>query len=156
MILLVIAVFAALAMIAIVIELVRRSRAERTAKLRMRSRRKPDLEEYVHSVLDGQKRGFGDIFVSYEVWKLERETRLNLKAAPAWKRLSELTRCQIIRQVWRALELVTGAAVVVVDSPPQRWSREIDLKFDHGPLGLAAAGNGFTASISAPQYFKDP
>lgn len=156
MIALIIAVLAALVVVAIVAELVYRSQAEKTAKLRKRARRQPDLEEYVHAVLAGLKHGFGDVFVSYEVWKLERETRFNLKAAPAWKRLSELTRCRILRQVWRALELVAVGAVVVVDSPPQRWSREIDLRFDRTPLGLAAAGNGFSAPVSAPQFFKDP
>lgn len=150
-----VAILAALAVIVIVIEFARRSRAPKPSKLRRRSRRQPELEEYVQSVLKGLKHGFGEVFVSYEVWKQDRETRLNLKAAPAWRRLSELSRSQIIRQIWRALELVTGSAVVVVDAPPQRWSREIDLKFDHGPLGLLAAGNGFTTSATAPQFFKD-
>jgi hypothetical protein len=154
---LVISMLAVLAVIAIVAELVHRAHRRKPAKLKMRARarRQPELEEYMHAVLNGLRHGFGEIFVSYEVWKTDRETRMNLKAAPAWKRLSELTRSQLIRQVWRALELVTGGAVVVVDVPAQRWSREIDLQFDRSPLGLAAAGSGFTGAVTAPQYFKD-
>lgn len=36
----------------------------------------------------------------------------------------------VVRHLWRALETLAKGAVVVVDAPPQRWSKEIDAGFD--------------------------
>jgi hypothetical protein len=115
-------------------------------------RRQPHIEDHVREALAETKHRFGDVFVSYRVWKIDRETRLELRAAPPWKRMSEFTRCIIMRHLWRALETAAKGSVVIVDTPPQRWSSEVNAKFyDRGvdpwkasPLYAAGRAASFT------------
>lgn len=93
------------------------------------ARRLVYLEARVHEALENTKTQFGEIFTSYKVWKVDKETRLELQATPKWKRLSEFTRCLIVRHLWRSLEAVAQGSVVVVDDPPMEWTREINLSF---------------------------
>lgn len=100
---------------------------------RIRARRQPELEDAIRSAFDGPNEKHGQVFVSYAVWKRDQETRLELLAADAFGKLNEFTRCLIVRHLWRALESLTAGAVVVVDSPPQTWSKSVDATFhDHG------------------------
>jgi len=87
------------------------------------------LEERVREALEHTKQQFGDIFTSYRVWKVDQETRLEIEAAPKWKRLSEFTRCLIVRHLWRTLEAVSSGTVVIIDNPPQQWTREVNASF---------------------------
>jgi hypothetical protein len=93
------------------------------------ARRLVYLEERVREALDHTKQQFGEIFTSYKVWKVDHETRLELETTPKWKRLSEFTRCLIVRHLWRTLEAVAHGTIVVVDDPPMEWTREVNLSF---------------------------
>jgi hypothetical protein len=110
-------------------ELRRRARAPVRGKGPSAPRRLPLLEERVREALENTKQQFGEIFTSYTVWKVDRETRLEIETAPRWKRLSEFTRCLIVRHLWRALEAVSSGSVVVVDNPPLTWNREVNAAF---------------------------
>jgi len=117
-------------------------------------RRQPLLEERIRSAFDGPREKHGDIFVSYAIWKRDHETRLELFAADPFAQLNEFTRCLIVRHLWRALEALSEGAVVVVDSPPQVWSRSINEKFqDRGvdPWRVAP----IVTSLGGPQFAKD-
>ena len=87
------------------------------------------LEDRVREALEHTKQQFGDIFISYRVWKINQETRLELEATPKWKRLSAFTRCLIVRHLWRSLEAVASGTVVVVDDPEQQWTKDINTAF---------------------------
>lgn len=110
-------------------ELRRRSRPRVRAKDARAPRRLPYLEERVREALEHTKQQFGDVFTSYKVWKVDKETRLEIEAAPKWKRLSAFTRSLIVRHLWRTLEAVASGAVVVVDDPPMEWTREVKVSF---------------------------
>lgn len=116
-------------------------------------RRLPHVEERVRDVLADTKQRFGPVFVDYKVWRMDREMRLELEVAPLWKRLSDFTRCLVIRQLWRTLEEISGGAVVVVDAPPLRWTKDVD-------SGFRARGAdpwlARYATATAPQYIKTP
>ena len=133
-----------------------RTRAAKKLRATPRSiaRRQPHLEDAIRSAFDGPAAKHGAIFHSYSVWKREHETRLELIAADPFSGLNEFTRCLIVRHLWRALEALSEGAVVVVDSPPQVWSRSINEKFqDRGvdPWRLAP----IVSSIGGPQFAKD-
>jgi hypothetical protein len=118
-------------------------------------RRLPHLEDRIRSAFDGPREKHGDIFVSYSIWKRGHETRMELLAADPFAQVNEFTRCLIVRHLWRALESLAEGAVVVVDSPPQMWSAQIDEKFhDHGidPWSNAPL---FGGAIGAPQFAKE-
>lgn len=89
---------------------------------------------------------YGEIFVSYMVWKQARETRLELFSGDPWLRLNEFTRSIVVRHLWRALEGLAQGAVVIVDTPPQQWSKAIDASFDDREIdpwaGHGTAGSG--------------
>jgi len=148
-------VVAAIILAAIFIaESMRLRKAEKVRAMpRSRARRQPQLEDAIRAAFDGPSAKHGQIFVSYSVWKRDQETRLELLAADAFGRLNEFTRCLIVRHLWRALESLTSGAVVMVDNPPQTWSKSIDVTFhDHGidpwrlpPIGLTPA----------PQFAKE-
>lgn len=116
--------------VVLAVELYRRAHPPvRVTGMPREPRRQPHVEDRVREALAETQHRFGTVFESYRVWKIDRETRLELRAAPPWKKLSEFTRCIILRHLWRALEAVAQGSVVIVDTPQQRWSAEINAKF---------------------------
>src|SRR5487761_2102049 len=113
----------------IVYELRRRKRPRVRANDPRAPRRLPYLEERVREALENTKQQFGEIFTGYKVWKVDKETRLEIEAAPKWKRLSEFTRSLIVRHLWRTLEAVAGGSVVIDGDPPMKWTREVNFAF---------------------------
>lgn len=92
--------------------------------------------------------------MSFQIWRQEHETQLELHSGDPWLRLNEFTRSIVVRHLWRALEKLAKGAVVIVDAPPQRWSKEIDTAFDDqgvDPWSGRSAGSGEGA-----QFVKDP
>jgi hypothetical protein len=155
MIALIVALVAA-ALVAIVAVELAKNQKKTTVTVGKRSvpRRQPELEESIRSAFDGPREKHGDIFVTYTIWKRDHETRMELFASDPFAQLNEFTRCLIVRHLWRALESLSEGSVVVVDSPPQVWSRSINEKFhDHGidPWRLAPV----LSSVGAPQFAKD-
>lgn len=140
------ALIALVAVLAIDRKMRRQPRKRKNRKAR--PRRLPRLEERVGEILAEFKT---ELFTAHEVWRVDRETRLDLHAAPLWKRMSELTRNAIVRHVWLALDAISGYAVVVVDSPRQMWNREIEARLGGGRSTLPA---GLVAAATAPQYYK--
>jgi hypothetical protein len=156
MIALIVAVIALIALSAMIGREIARQRKRAIVVVPRRSvpRRQPLLEDRIRSAFDGPREKHGDIFVTYAIWKRDHETRLELFAADPFAQLNEFTRCLIVRHLWRALEALSEGAVVVVDSPPQVWSRSINEKFqDRGvdPWRLAP----IVSSIGGPQFAKD-
>ena len=156
MIALVIAVVALISLAGMIgVEITRqRKRASVVTPKRVVPRRQPLLEDRIKSAFDGPREKHGDIFVSYAIWKRDHETRMELFAADPFAKLNEFTRCLIVRHLWRSLEELSTGAVVVVDSPPQVWTRTVNDGFrDHGidPWQRIIPAVG---SI-APQFAKD-
>jgi hypothetical protein len=115
----------------IVIEVLRLHAGPRVkTPVRRRPRRQPVLEERMRSAFEGPRQDYGEIFVSYAVWRRENQTRLELFSGDPWLQLNEFTRSIIVRHLWRALEALVQGSVVVVDAPQQMWTAEINLKFD--------------------------
>ncbi|HEY5350201.1 MAG TPA: hypothetical protein VIJ64_10725 [Candidatus Lustribacter sp.] len=120
---------------------------------RSKARRQPQLEDAIRAAFDGPGAKHGQLFLSYSVWKRDRETRLELLAADPFGRLNEFTRCLVVRHLWRALEHLAAGSVVLVDNPPQTWTQSIDAAFhDHGidPWRLPPAGLS-----PAPQFAEE-
>jgi hypothetical protein len=145
----------ALAMM-IVIEVLRlqAGRRSRTPVRSRRPRRQPILEDRIRSAFEAPRAQFGEIFVSYTIWRRENETRLELFSGDPWLRLNEFTRSLVVRHLWRALEALVQGSVVVVDAPPQQWSKEIDAKFDDNgvdPWGPRPPSPG----MGGPQFARD-
>ena len=158
MIALLLAGTAALALaIMIVVETLRLRAAKKVrAQRRNYPRRQPQLEEAIRDAFNGPRDKYGEIFVSYTIWRRDQETRMELFATDPFARLNEFTRCLIVRHLWRALERLSTGAVVVVDTPPQTWSKAIDEKFnDQGidPWRLAPLAAGF--GVATPAFAKD-
>jgi hypothetical protein len=130
-----------------------RSTVKQRATPRSKARRQPLLEDAIRAAFDGPAEKHGHLFLSYSVWKRDHETRLELFAGDPFGRLNEFTRCLIVRHLWRALETLAAGSVVMVDDPPQTWTKSIDATFhDHGidpwrkaPIGL----------IPVPQFAKE-
>jgi hypothetical protein len=116
----------------IVIEVLRLRAGSRskTRVTRRHPRRQPGLEDSIRTAFDGPRAQFGEIFVSYMIWRRENETRLELFSGDPWLRLDLFTRSLVVRHLWRALEVLTQGSVVIVDAPAQQWSKEIDAKFN--------------------------
>jgi hypothetical protein len=134
MIALVLALTAAVALLVLVVVEMRRARPKPVpTPVRVLPRRQPFLEERIRDAFVGPREKYGEIFVNYEIWRRDREIRMELSAADPFAQLNEFTRCLIIRHLWRALEKFAAGSVVVVDMPPQIWTRAIDDQFeDHG------------------------
>lgn len=135
-------------------ESARLRKAERLRAMpRIKARRQPHLEDAIRAAFDGPILKHGQLFVSYSVWKREQETRLELLAADPFGRLNEFTRCLVVRHLWRALESLAAGSVVMVDNPPQTWSKSVDAGFrDHGidPWRLPPL-----APVAAPQFVNE-
>ena len=84
----------------------------------------------MREALEGPHTQYGEVFTSYMIWKRDQETRMELFSGDPWHNLNEFTRAIVVRHVWRALEKLAKGAVVVVDSPPQEWSAQVDSSFD--------------------------
>ena len=142
-------VLAAVVIAGLAIFAVLRWRAEAPAPIPSQRKRAPDLEARIKTVLTGPRQKYGDIFTDYSVWKLERETRLELVAGDQWGRLNEFTRCLVVRYLWRVLESLAGGAVVVVDEPAQEWNVEVDTGFRDQGFDWKTFGHG-------PQFVEEP
>jgi hypothetical protein len=129
-----------------------RSKARVAVTRRPTPRRQPLLEDRIRSAFDGPRAKHGDIFVSYAIWKRDHETRMELFAADPFAHLNEFTRCLIVRHLWRALEELAEGAVVVVDSPPQMWSKSVNDKFNDRGID---PWHSVLPAISGPQFAKD-
>jgi hypothetical protein len=126
----------------------------RPAVRKQRPRRQPVLEDRIRSSFDAPRAQFGEIFVSYTIWRRANETSLELFSGDPWLRLNEFTRSLVVRHLWRALESLAGGSVVIVDAPPQQWSKEIDAKFqDNGvdPWGPRPP----TLGAGGPQFVRE-
>ena len=77
------------------------------------------------------------------IWKRDQETRMELFSGDPWLQLNEFTRSIVVRHIWRALEKLAKGSVVVIDSPPQEWSAQIDKTFDD--RGIDPWGEGVAA-----------
>jgi hypothetical protein len=82
------------------------------------------------------------------IWKRDQETRMELFSGDPWLQLNEFTRSIVVRHVWRALEKLAKGSVVVIDSPAQEWSAQIDKTFDDRGIdpwaeGVQSAGSQF-------------
>jgi hypothetical protein len=95
-----------------------------------RPRRQLVLEERMWTAFEGPRAQFGEIFISYTIWRRDSETRLELFSGDPWLRLNEFTRSLVVRHLWRTLEAIVASAVVIVDAPAQQWNKAIDATFD--------------------------
>jgi hypothetical protein len=144
--------------IMIVIEVMRlRAASDRRANVRHRHpRRQPLLEDRLRGAFEEPRALYGDVFVSYMIWRREHETRLELFAGDPWLKLNEFTRSLVVRHLWRALEALSKGSVVLVDSPQQQWNKEIDAAFDDGGVDpFARAANVGTPAADGPQFFRE-
>ena len=134
-------------------------RAANASRARVRyrhPRRQPGLEDRLRPAFDAPRASFGDIFVTYMIWRREAETRLELVAGDPWHKLNDITRALVVRHLWRALEAIAKGSVVVVDSPAQQWSREIDDAFDdRGAEDPFAAPKPRGGDAAGPQFVND-
>jgi hypothetical protein len=141
----------------IVIEVVRMRAAHKT-RVRMRPRhprRQPALEDRMRSAFEGPRAAYGDIFVSYMIWRRERETRLELFAGDPWLALNEFTRSLVVRHLWRTLEALAKGSVVIVDSPSQQWSKQIDEQFDDNGMDPWTPVPAAYGRSSGPAFIKE-
>lgn len=142
----------------IVIEVVRlRAASSRRARVSHRHpRRQPLLEDRLRGAFEEPRALYGEIFVSYMIWRREQETRLELFAGDPWLKLNEFTRSLVVRHLWRALEALSKGSVVLVDSPAQQWNKDVDATFDDGGVDPWAATKPVgTAVTDGPQFIKD-
>jgi hypothetical protein len=119
-----------LVMIAIEIAVIRSRKRPAKRYVHRHARRQPLLEDRMRSALDEPQAQYGEVFTSYMIWKRDQETRMELFSGDPWLQLNEFTRSIVVRHVWRALEKLAKGSVVVIDSPPQEWSAQIDKTFD--------------------------
>jgi hypothetical protein len=143
----------------IVIELLvqrNRKKPRRRATGHRHARRQPLLEDRMREALEGPHAQYGEIFTSYMIWKKENETRMELFTGDPWLGLNAFTRALVVRHVWRALEKLSKGSVVVVDSPPQQWSADVDRTFDDQGIDPWAAGAAEKPLAEGPQFIKGP
>jgi hypothetical protein len=152
---------AALVVLAVLIVIeVMRLRAAGARRSRVRHhhpRRQPLLEDRLRDAFEEPRALYGDIFVSYMIWRREQETRLELFAGDPWLKLNDFTRALVVRHLWRALEALAKGSVVLVDAPQQQWNSTIDAAFDDGgvdPWARRPTTFG-TPATDGPQFIKD-
>jgi hypothetical protein len=139
----------------IVIEVLRlRATSRRRVKMtHRRPRRQPILEDRIRDAFEGPRAQFGEIFVSYMVWRRESETRLELYSGAPWMKLNAFTRSLIVRHLWRTLEALAQGSVVIVDVPPQQWSKTVDTEFDD--RGVDPWGPRPAFGTDGPQFARE-
>ena len=149
------ALTALFALIAYEVHRMRRPAPPKTPVVRA-DRRMPIAEERLREAFEGPRKDYGEIFVSYEIWRRENVTRLEIVAADRFSHLNEFTRSLIVRHVWRALEKLVAGAVVVVDRPAQQWTKEIDVRFKDRGIDpwRATQLKPVVATAGAPQFVK--
>jgi hypothetical protein len=147
----VIALVALLLMIGIEIAVLRSRKRPAKRSIHRHARRQPLLEDRMRDALEAPHTQYGEIFTSYMVWKRDQETRMELFSGDPWLNLNEFTRAIVVRHIWRALEKLAKGSVVVVDSPPQEWSSQIDKSFDDRGIDPWAEG----VQAAGPQFIKD-
>jgi len=126
----VIALVALLLMIGIEVAIIQNRKRPAKRVAHRHARRQPLLEDRMRDALEQPHTQYGEIFTSYMIWKRDQETRMELFSGDPWMNLNEFTRAIVVRHIWRALEKLAKGSVVVVDSPPQEWSSQIDKGFD--------------------------
>jgi hypothetical protein len=142
----------------IVIEVIRLSagKSGRPQVRTRRPRRQPVLEDRIRTAFDSPRAQFGEIFVNYMIWRRENETRLELFSGDPWLRLNDFTRSLVVRHLWRALEAVVQGSVVIVDTPSQQWSQEIDAQFeDNGVDPWGPRPPTPTPGSDGPQFVRE-
>jgi hypothetical protein len=149
----VIAIALAALLLMIVIELLVVRNRKRPAKrnVHRHARRQPLLEDRMRDALNEPQAQYGEVFTSYMIWKRDQETRMELFTGDPWLQLNEFTRAIVVRHVWRALEKLAKGSVVIIDSPPQEWSAQIDKTFDD--RGIDPWGKD--VQPAGPQFVKD-
>jgi hypothetical protein len=147
----VIALVALLLMIGIEIAVIRSRKRPARRSAHRHARRQPLLEDRMREALEQPHTQYGEIFTSYMVWKRDQETRMELFSGAPWNNLNEFTRAIVVRHIWRALEKLAKGSVVVVDSPPQEWSAQIDKNFDDRGIDPWAEN----VQPAGPQFVKD-
>jgi hypothetical protein len=129
----VIALVVLLLMIGIEIAVIRNRKRPAKRSAHRHARRQPLLEDRLRDALNEPQAQYGEVFTSYMIWKRDQETRMELFSGDPWLQLNEFTRSIVVRHIWRALEKLAKGSVVVIDSPPQEWSAQVDKTFDdHG------------------------
>jgi hypothetical protein len=120
-------------MIAIELAVLRARKRRKKVAVPKHARRQVLLEDRMHTALAEPTQQYGEIFSSFMIWKLGRETRMELNSTGPWRQLNEFTRSLVVRHIWRALERLSKGSVVIVDVPPQEWSAVVNESFDdHG------------------------
>lgn len=153
-VLLVSAGLAALALLILIETLRFRSTSRvKTAMRNRRPRRQPVLEDRIRTAFEGPRGQYGEIFVSYMVWRRESEMRLELFSGAPWLKLNDFTRALVVRHLWRALETFTQGSVVIVDNPPQTWSQKTNTAFDD--RGVDPWSTRPTFGTDGPQYVRE-
>jgi hypothetical protein len=147
----VIALVALLLMIGIEIAVLRSRKRPPKRYAHRHARRQPLLEDRMRDALAAPHAQYGEVFTSYMIWKRDQETRMELFSGDPWLNLNEFTRALVVRHVWRALEKLAKGSVVVVDSPAQEWSAQIDKSFDD--RGIDPWGDD--VQPAGPQFVKD-
>jgi hypothetical protein len=154
---------ASLALVAIVLMIVIEFLAQRSRRKPKRrttghrhARRQPLLEDRMRDALEAPVAQYGEIFTSYMIWKKENETRMELFTGDPWLGLNAFTRALVVRHVWRALEKLSKGSVVVVDSPAQQWSAEVDRSFDDQGIDPWAEIAPAPAAGGGSQFIKGP
>ena len=140
-------------MIAIEVFRFRAGSRRRVKVTQRRPRRQPILEDRIRDAFEGPQTQFGEIFVSYMVWRRENETRLELFSGAPWAKLNTYTRSLIVRHLWRTLETLVQGSVVIVDAPPQQWSKSVDAGFDD--RGVDPWGPRPTFGTDGPQFARE-
>jgi len=146
-----IALVALLLMIGIEIAVLRGRKRPAKRYVHRYARRQPLLEDRMRGALIEPQAQYGEIFASYMIWKRGQETRMELFASDPWTQLNEFTRAVVVRHIWRALEKLAKGSVVIVDSPAQEWSAQIDKTFDD--RGIDPWGE--RVESAGPQFIKD-
>jgi hypothetical protein len=147
----VIALVVVLLMIGIELAVVRARKRPAKRIAHRHARRQPLLEDRMREALEQPHTQYGEIFTSYMIWKRDHETRMELFSGDPWMHLNEFTRAIVVRHIWRALEKLAKGSVVVVDTPPQEWSAQIDKAFDDRGIDPWAEH----ISPAGPQFVKD-
>lgn len=115
------------------------------------------IELRLETAMDGPRSTYGELFTSYSVRRVRRHWQLELATAPAWRQLNHFTQSLIVRHLWRALEQIAGAAIVIVNHEFQWGARETDAFDDRGidPWGTpVTVASGSVGTLVAERNFR--